>query len=331
MNKKAIALLSGGIDSTLAIRVLKDQGIEIEAINFISPFCTCDRKGGCKHEANNISELLGIPLKVFATGKEYIDIIKHPKFGYGKNLNPCIDCRIFMLNKAKKYMIECNAQFLVTGEVLGQRPKSQRRDALHLIERETGLKGLILRPLSAKLLPPTIPEEKGIVDRKKLLSIKGRSRKEQFSLAKKYKLDEYLCTGGGCLLTDKHFVVKVKDLFKYKEDSSRNLLLLRIGRHFRSSSGQKIIVGKDKEDNLRLEKLAAKEDTIFNLVDQPGPLILVPEGGDKTTYEEARGLCIYFSKAKTDMDVMCKYKDLNEIKKSHRLTEEKIKELELKA
>ncbi|MBI4650490.1 hypothetical protein HY745_04230 [Candidatus Desantisbacteria bacterium] len=209
--KKAIALLSGGLDSTIAIKILLDQGIEIEAVNFMSPFCTCDRKDGCRHEAKHMSQVLNIPLKMFSTGLEYIEVIKYPRFGYGKNLNPCIDCRIFMLNKAKKYMDESGANFLITGEVLGQRPKSQRKDALAIIDRETGLKGLILRPLSAKLLAPTIPEQEGIVDRKQLLAIEGRGRKDQIALAEKHKINDYLCAGGGCLLTDKNFVVKLKD------------------------------------------------------------------------------------------------------------------------
>ncbi|MBI5418235.1 hypothetical protein HZA55_09895 [Candidatus Poribacteria bacterium] len=331
MKKKALALLSGGLDSTLAIKVLLDQGIEVEAINFISPFCTCDRKEGCRHEAKCASEQLKIPLKIMATGKDYIEMIKKPRFGYGKNLNPCIDCRIFMLNKSKKYMEECGAGFLVTGEVLGQRPKSQRRDALNTIERESGLKGMILRPLSAKLLLPTIPEELGIVDRQKLLAIKGRSRKEQFELASKSNLKDFMCPGGGCLLTDKNFVIKLKDLFKHQEeDSQRNLILLRIGRHFRSSTGKKIIIGKNKDENNRLQGYISSDDAVFYLAhDLPSPIVLVPGGGDIAALNEAAGLCVYYSKQKGSCEVIYKHKDKSETIHNAALPEEQVEGLRI--
>lgn len=326
--KKAIALLSGGLDSTIAIKILLDQGIEIEAINFMSPFCTCDRKDGCRHEAKHMSQILNIPLKMFSTGLEYIEIIKNPRFGYGKNLNPCIDCRIFMLNKAKKYMDESGANFLITGEVLGQRPKSQRKDALAIIDRETGLKGLILRPLSAKLLEPTIPEQEGVVDRKQLLAIEGRGRKDQIALAKKHKIDDYLCAGGGCLLTDKIFVIKLKDLLKYKEDNSiKNIHLLRIGRHFRSSTGKKIILGRNKDENEKLEKYASPLDTVLCLKnEEPGPFVLIPNSDDMITIKEASGICIYYAKIKGTAEIKYTYSGNDETIKSSSMPESDIKE-----
>ncbi len=331
MNKKAIALLSGGLDSTLAIKILMDQGIEIEAINFVSPFCTCNKKNSCRHEAKAMSEQLGVPLKILPTGNEYIEIIKNPRFGYGKNLNPCIDCRIFMLRKAKSYMNECGASFIITGEVLGQRPKSQRKDALIIIERETELKGLILRPLSAKLLPPTIPEYERIVDRQRLLAIKGRSRKEQISLAVENNFNDYMCGGSGCLLTDKNFVVKLKDLFEFKEDTSiKNIHLLRIGRHFRSSSNYKIIVGKNEEENSRLEQYVSSNDGAISLADEkPGPFIIIPGGGDIVTQKEAAGLCAYYAKAEKSFEVIYKYMEKQEIIEPPVFTKENIKQFEL--
>ncbi|MCJ7704102.1 MAG: thiamine biosynthesis protein, partial [Desulfobacterales bacterium] len=174
---KAIALLSGGLDSTLAARLVLDQGIELEALNFMTVFCTCTNKGATCLASQKAVETLGIPLRVFNVSEEYLNVVRNPKHGYGSNMNPCIDCRIFMLKKAKVYMEESGASFIVTGEVLGQRPMSQRRDAMRLIEKEAGLEGLILRPLSAQFLPVTLPEREGWIDREKLLNIQGRSRK----------------------------------------------------------------------------------------------------------------------------------------------------------
>src|SRR5512137_1293737 len=169
---KAIGLLSGGLDSTLAVKLLIDQGIEVIAFNMITPFCTCTRKG-CKHEAGKVAKHFGVLVKIIASGEDYIEMIKHPKHGYGSNMNPCIDCRIFLFKKAKTYMEAIGARFIFTGEVLGQRPMSQHKRAMNLIEKEAGLQGLILRPLSAKLLAPTVPEEQHWVDREKLLDIQG--------------------------------------------------------------------------------------------------------------------------------------------------------------
>src|SRR4030067_2044260 len=172
---KAIALLSGGLDSTLAVRVIMEQGVELEALNFMTVFCTCTNRGATCLASQKAVETLGIPLKVFNVSEEYLNVVRNPKHGYGSNMNPCIDCRIFMLKKAKVYMEESGASFIVTGEVLGQRPMSQRRDAMRLIEKEAGLEGFILRPLSAQALPASIPEKEGWIDREGLLKIQGRA------------------------------------------------------------------------------------------------------------------------------------------------------------
>jgi len=175
---KAVALLSGGLDSTLAVKMIIDQGIEVHALNFTSAFCTCTtsarKAGGCKSESRRVAEEFGIPIKVIIKGDDYIDIIRSPAHGYGKGINPCVDCRIYMFKAAKKYMEEIGASFILTGEVLGQRPMSQRRDTMRIIERDSGLEGLVLRPLCAGHLAPTIAEKEGLVDRKKLLSVAGR-------------------------------------------------------------------------------------------------------------------------------------------------------------
>ena len=181
---KALGLLSGGLDSTLAVKLILDQNIDVIALKFTSPFCQCDQKGKCY--ASIATKKFNIPLKIMHKGQEYLQIVRNPKHGHGSGLNPCIDCRIFMLKKAKSYAKRIGAKFIFTGEVLNERPMSQHRPSLNLIEKECGLQGKILRPLSAKLLSPTEAEENQWVSRDKLLEISGRSRKPQLKLTKKY-------------------------------------------------------------------------------------------------------------------------------------------------
>ena len=269
---KALALLSGGLDSSLAIKVILRQGIDIIAVNFTTPFCLDNKKDGCNYEARRVSEELGIELKVIALSWEYIEVVKKPKHGYGKNLNPCIDCRILMFRCAKKLMRELGASFVITGEVLGQRPMSQHKRALELIEREGGLQGLILRPLSAKLLPISIPEKEGWVQRARLLEISGRSRKPQMAKALDYEIGDYPSPAGGCLLTDFGFTQRLKDLLRYCEITLNDIELLKIGRHFRISPQTKIIVGRDKQENERLLTLIQRGDICFNPTEVPGPI-----------------------------------------------------------
>lgn len=269
---KALALLSGGLDSTLAIRVVLDQGIEVEAVNFFTPFCLCSRKSGCGYEAKKATDRLGVKLRIFNISIEYIEVIKAPRYGYGKNLNPCIDCRILMHRKAKEYMERIGASFVVTGEVLGQRPMSQHRAALKLIERESGLEGLILRPLSSKLLSPSIPEREGWIDRERLLEISGRSRKPQMTLATEYGIVDYPCPAGGCLLTDPGFARRMKDFMTHSEITLNDIELLKLGRHFRLMPQAKLVVGRNKEENARLLRLAKRDDICFGPVDVKGPI-----------------------------------------------------------
>ncbi len=269
---KALALLSGGLDSTLAIKVVLEQGIDVVAVNFYTPFCLCNRKGSCKNEARRVTEEFGIELKVINLSFQHLEIVKNPKHGYGKNLNPCIDCRILMLKHAKKLMEEKGASFIITGEVLGQRPMSQYLAALKIIERESGLGGLVLRPLSAKLLPLSIPEKEGWVNREKLLEISGRSRKPQINLAAKYGIADYPCPAGGCLLTDRGFAQRMKDLMTHSEITLNDIDLLKTGRHFRLSLKTKLVVGRNKEENERLLRLANTDDICFKPVEVKGPI-----------------------------------------------------------
>lgn len=270
---KAIALLSGGLDSILAVKLVLEQGVEVEAVNFLTVFCTCTNRGKTCLASKTAADKLGIKLKVFEVSKNYFEVIKSPKYGYGRNMNPCIDCRIFMFKEAGKYMRANGASFLVTGEVLGERPMSQRRDAMRIIERDSGLEGLILRPLSARLLKPTISEEKGLIDREKLLAIQGRSRKPQIQLAKELNINDYPCPAGGCLLTDSGFANRMRDLMKHKEDFTvSDVQLLKIGRHFRLLSGAKLIVGRDEEENNKLLTLIKEDDICFYPIKATGPI-----------------------------------------------------------
>ena len=269
---KALALLSGGLDSSLAIKVVLRQGIDIIAVNFTTPFCLDNKKDICNYEARRASEELGIELKEIALSWEYIEVVKNPKHGYGKNLNPCIDCRILMFRYAKKLMPELGASFVITGEVLGQRPMSQHKRALELIEREGGLEGLVLRPLSAKLLPISIPEKEGWVKRERLLGISGRSRKPQMAKALDYEIGDYPSPAGGCLLTDFRFSQRLKDLLHNHQIALSDIELLKVGRHFRISPQAKIVVGRNKQENERLLTLIERGDICFAPIEVSGPV-----------------------------------------------------------
>ncbi len=298
---KAVALLSGGLDSRLAVKLVQEQGIEVHAVNYITCFCTCTPRGSCKSEARKACKEADVPLKVVPTSKEFLEVVKNPKHGYGRNMNPCIDCRILMFRMAKEYMKEIGASFLVTGEVLGQRPMSQRRDAMRLIDREAGVEGLVLRPLSAKHLPMTVAEREGWVDREKLLSIKGRSRKDQMVLAESYDIRDYPCAAGGCLLTYEGFANKVRDLLSHKDADLNDVALLKVGRHFRLPHGGKAVVGKNKEENLRILNLSRKGDVIFRPQGSlPVPTALLRDSNSEEEIGMTADLCISHSKLRTE-------------------------------
>ncbi|OGS39831.1 MAG: hypothetical protein A3K77_05900, partial [Euryarchaeota archaeon RBG_13_31_8] len=294
---KAIGLLSGGLDSTLAVKLMIDQGVHVTAFNMITPFCTCTRKG-CKHEAGKVAKQFKISVKIIAVGEDYIEMIKHPKHGYGSNMNSCIDCRIFMFKKAKAYMEEIGARFIFTGEVLGQRPMSQHRRAMNLIEKESGLQGLILRPLSAKLLSPTIPEEQQWVDREKLLDIQGRRRLPQIELAKKIGVKDYPCPAGGCRLTDPQFAKRLKEALDHKEDTIRDIQLLKYGRHVRLPSGAKVIVGRNEEENKVLLQYMNPEDIALEVIGTGSPITLIKKHKGEGDLRQAAKLCIRYSDTK---------------------------------
>ncbi len=257
MKVRAVALFSGGLDSSLAVRLLQDQGVEVKALHFYTGFCITEHKRrlGLKREdgshyvnpALRAAARLQVPVEIVDISEEYFEIILNPRYGYGKNVNPCVDCRIFMLRKAKEIMEKEGYHFVITGEVLGQRPMSQTFERLMLIEREAGLEGYILRPLSAKLLPETIPEKLGWVDRSKLLDIRGRSRKKQIALAQKYGLEYEQPAGGCCYLTDENFAYRFREAFSVEGRITRDdLILFSVGRHFRLPSGAKLIMARNE-------------------------------------------------------------------------------------
>lgn len=297
--RTAIALFSGGLDSMLAVRMVQAQGIQVRGIHFISPFFGEGIQGNSgKYNAEQAAEQVGIPLHVVSLGSDYLEMVRKPRHGYGKAVNPCVDCHAFFFRKAREYMLEIGADFVITGEVLGQRPMSQRRDTLRVVERESGLTGLLLRPLSARCLPPTIPEEKGWLDRQRLGAIKGRSRKEQIQLAREFGLVEYPTPAGGCLLTETSYQSKVRDLFTHEPVlDPHDFRLLRTGRHFRIGERTKTIIGRNQADNERLSLAARSGDTLLRWQEGPSPLALITGPADRQKLETAGRLLLRYTRA----------------------------------
>jgi len=298
---KALVLLSGGLDSILVAKILQNQDIKVIALSFRSYFFN---EGMAKKAAKN----LRIPLKVVDFSKEHLKMVKNPKHGYGKSINPCIDCHILMLKKAKEIMRKDKFDLVATGEVLGERPMSQNIKALKIVETQSSLKGYLLRPLSAKLLKETIPEQKGLVDRKKLFDISGRSRKRQIALAKKWQIQYYPMPAGGCLLTDPVFSQRSKELFQlFPQCNGNDVELLKHGRHFIQDK-TKIIVGRNEKENKAIKKLAKRGDILIEMANYPGPLTLVRNYTKKKISQEiikkAKDLTqCYSTKARDKKDV----------------------------
>ena len=311
---KAVLMLSGGLDSTLAGKLLLDMGIEVHALNYTSPFCTCTPKGlGCS-AAKLVARELGIPVVVKGCGSDYLERMKRPRFGRGSGVNACIDCRVHLFTKAKDFMNEIEADFLATGEVLGERPMSQRREAMTLIERESGLQGMIVRPLSAQHLPPSIPEQSGLVDRARLKAISGRCRKPQLQLVEELSIKGYLCPGGGCLLTDRQFAARFRDLLEHEPDFGlHDARLLRYGRHFRLPGGTRIIVGRREDENAVLQRKATADDLLLEPIEVTGPTVLIRGGADRQTVRlAARVLASHVTKA-PEADVAVTAQDVSSV------------------
>lgn len=292
---KCIALLSGGLDSMLAIRIMQEQGIEVEAVNFKTAF-TC-----CQDTSAQVAHKLGVRLTVLTQDDDYLRLIEQPRFGYGKGANPCVDCRIYMFDKAAEFMQQIGARFMVSGEVVGQRPMSQKKQDLKVISHHSKCEDTLLRPLSAKRLPPTLPEREGWVDRSKLYDFVGRSRKGLIALAKELGIDEIPSPSTGCSLTEPKFSRKVFDLIRLKPGANRwEYDLLSIGRHFRLNDEIKVVVGRDESENLRLRYLhtlpGATSSATFHPLGFQGATALVVGDLTPAAQKFAVGLAVRYSK-----------------------------------
>lgn len=271
----------------LATKVIQEQGIHVEGINFFTGFCVeghthaIRKKDRAKPKRNNalwVAEQLGIKLHIIDIIEEYKQVVLNPKYGYGANLNPCLDCKIFMVGKAKEWIQQNDFDFIITGEVIGQRPKSQRKETMPIISAESGANDRLLRPLCAQFLPPTLPEREGWVDRQAMLDFSGRSRKPQIALAEKYGIKEYSQPAGGCcFLTDKNYSRKLADLWQCRDNreySLDDLMLLKVGRHLRPKPYFKMIIGREEGENMFLEGYR-KRFTHLRIIDFEGPLTLI--------------------------------------------------------
>jgi len=294
---KALALFSGGLDSLLAMKLIIEQDIEVIGLYFDTGFGTKAENEKQKY-LKNIADKIGAKLEIINIKDQFIkDILFNPKYGYGKNFNPCIDCHANMIRVAKALLPKYEAKFIISGEVAGQRPMSQRMDALKKVEELSTADRLILRPLSAKLLPITIPEEKGWVDREKLLDIHGRSREVQMKLAKKWGIENYESPSGGCLLTDENFSKKIKDHINFDKFDLEDIDVLKWGRHFRLPDNAKLIVSRNKEENQKIKEMNLSKYIKFSLP-LPGPLSIITKNTSKKDKELAAKIALTYSKAK---------------------------------
>lgn len=284
---RAVALFSGGLDSLLAARLVMEQGVEVVALQFITPFFNHRHRGREEEAAAGFREKYGLECVIRDVTGEYVEMLRNPRYGYGKNFNPCIDCKIFMMRKAGALMRELGAEFLVSGEVLGQRPMSQRKDALRIVERDSGMDYRLLRPLCAKLLKPTYPEEQGLIDRERLLDISGRSRKRQMELAERFGIEDYQTPAGGCLLTDPIISKRVRSLLSTGEEVDADALrLLSVGRHF-TLPGGRLYIGRNRDENAVIAALVKDGDYTLKVKERPGPLGLLRGIPDKSAMEAA--------------------------------------------
>ena len=308
--KKVVALLSGGLDSQLAIKMMQEQGFDVSAVAIKTPFCDFDCGRGCGFEIRERADDLNVNLKTVYLGDEYIEMLKHPKHGIGAGFNPCIDCRSMMFDAAKKHMEDIGAEFIISGEVLGQRPMSQHAPALRTIEKESDLVGKIVRPLSAALLPETDPEKDGLIKRENLGMIRGRTRRNQLDMAKKYGIENPPNAGGGCLLTEPQFGIKAKDLFSHTENPTINDIdLLKIGRHFRLDEQTKFIVGRNKDENEMIKAIALPGDILLEAKDFVGPVSILRGSNAKEHLKFASSVTLRYSDAPNNEQAIVSIRD----------------------
>jgi tRNA U34 2-thiouridine synthase MnmA/TrmU len=309
--RKAVALVSGGLDSMLAARVIQEQGVHVEGINFFTGFCVeghthaIRKQDRAKPKRNNalwVAEQLGMRLHILDIVDDYKDVLLNPKHGYGKNLNPCLDCKVFMVGRAHAWMVEHGFDFIITGEVVGQRPMSQRSDTMPVVTDESGVGDLLLRPLCARLLPPTRPEREGWVDRERLLEFSGRSRKPQMALAAELGIDDYAQPAGGCcFLTDASYATKLADLWQARGERDYDLddiMLLKVGRHLRPRPHFKLIIARE-EGEVNFLHGYRRRFTHLATRSHPGPLALVDGAVDRADLELAARIVARYSKGRS--------------------------------
>ena len=299
---RALALISGGLDSALAAKVIQNQGIEVIGLCYKSAFFSFEN-------AVKITEEIDIPLKVVDFSDEHFNMVKNPKHGYGKNMNPCIDCHAMMMNYTGRLLKELSADFIITGEVLNQRPMSQNRQALDVVKKESGYEEYILRPLCAKNLPPTRMETEGLVDREKLLDISGRNRKVQMELAEKWGIKEYPSPAGGCKLTEPGYSRRLKDLLEFNKDCTyKDVEILNYGRHFRINDRVKIISTRNEEELKVIELLIRKDDLVFDALKFNGSKVILEGSPVDEDIKLAAKIAARYSKGKDEKEIDVKFK-----------------------
>lgn len=309
---KALALVSGGLDSTLAAALVKEQGIAVHGLTCVSLFNAAKAPRGRLLASQFSARQLGIPLTIVHWSKRLLELVKAPAYGHGANMNPCIDCRLEVLAMARERMESLGCDFVVTGEVLGERPMSQRRQPMDMVRKRSGLGGLLLRPLSAKLLEPTIPEERGWIARERMLAIQGRSRKPQMELAERLGIREYPSPAGGCLLTDPAFSAKLRDLLRHSPEAEVNdAHLLKVGRHFRLSPTAKLVVGRNQRENGVIASFARRGDILLEAADFVGPTSLLRGAGAREAVERSAAITAAYGKGRGEPAVRVRCRSRN--------------------
>ena len=321
---KVLAMISGGLDSILAAKLIKEQGIEVIGICFRSYFFN-------EENAKRMAKQIGIQLEVIDFSKEHFDMVRDPKHGFGKNMNPCIDCHSMMMRYSGELLEKFNADFIITGEVLNQRPMSQNRSALDVVKKQSGFSDKILRPLCAKNLKETQMEIDGLVDREKLLNISGRNRKPQMALAEMWGIKDYPSPAGGCKLTEPNYSIRLKKMLDTKREiTEKDIHLLKYGRHFISDNNTKIIVSRTEEEGEKIKQLLNDKDTMFLTAQFNGAIVIMPEGNEPTDDDLtlACRLAVRYSKGKDEGVVKVRYgqflTEFDKIKEVNAMTQEEL-------